>query len=193
MNPDFAADTYTDAYLRTVYDTYVRKLNSVFKEYDRNSWNTISQLLEQYLLIREEEERPYSFLLKRILRLDKNRYRIDKLIEIVILCQLRHYAPVDPNFLSHQVYSKEFRSHVFPESDRPYIVRAEHINGDTVTREYFLTGDESLSIRMDKDDFLLLQCIDPETWSVSSPAFYNNRIKTGAPYFYFPKLEVEVI
>ena len=193
LNPDFAADTYTDAYLRTVYDTYIRKLNSVFKEYDRNSWNTISQLLEQYLLIREKEERPYSFLLKRILRLDENRYRIDKLIEIVILCQLRHYASVDSNFLSHQVYSKEFRSHVFPESDRPYIVRAEHINGDTVTREYFLTGDESLSIRMDKDDFLLLQCIDPETWSVSSPAFYNNRIKTGAPYFYFPKLEVEVI
>lgn len=193
LNPDFAADVYTDAYLRTVYDTYVRKLNSVFKEYDRNQWNLISQLLEQYLLIREGTELPYPFLLKRVLKLDENRYRIDRLIEIIILCQLRHYHSVDPDFLSHQVYSKEFKSHVFPERNRPYIVRADHINGDTVMTEYFLAGKESLSIRMDKDDFLLLQCIDPETWSISAPAFYNNRIKAGAPYFYFPKLEVEVI
>ena len=193
FDPDFKTSIYTDAYLRIVYDTYVRRLSSIFKEYDRNSWNLIAQLLDQYLLTRDGQELPSSFLQRQILQLDANRYRIDKLFELTVLCQLKYYMPVQQNFISHQVFSKEFKSHIFPEAEQSYIVRISHINGNTITEEFLTAGSESLSVRIDKDDFVLLQCIDPEKWCVSSPVFYNNRIKTGAPYFYFPKMEVEVI
>ena len=193
VNPEYPTELYTVSYYRTVYDTYVRKLNSVFKEYGKEQWNQIAKLLEQYLLQNDYEFSISEFLCKQLIRLNPDRERIDRMLELIILCQLRYYTNIDQSFISHQVYSKEFKSHVFPEAERPYIVRATRFNDGEITYDYFLTGEESLSIRMDKDAYLLLQCIDPDTWTVSAPAFYNNRVRFGAPYFYFPKLEVEVI
>lgn len=193
LNPEYPTELYTVSYYRTIYDTYIRKLNSVFKEYGKEQWNQVAKLLEQYLLQNDYRFSIPEFLCKQLIRLNPDRERIDRMLELVILCQLRYYANIDQSFISHQVYSKEFKSHVFPEAEHPYIVRTIRFNDGEITYDYFLTGEESLSIRMDKDAYLLLQCIDPDTWTVSAPAFYNNRVRSGAPYFYFPKLEVEVI
>ena len=193
LNPNFPSDIYTTAYRRVVYDEYVRKLNSIFKAYAKDKWDTAALSLEQYLFYQDTNDRLYEFLWKQLLRLNPDREPIEKLIGLVELCQLQYYDNIDQTFIPKQVYSKEFHDHVFPEWNALYIVRAIHFNGNDITYTYHLAGDESFNIKMNKDDYLLLQCIDPKSWKMSSAALYNNRIKSGTPYIYFPKLEVEVI
>lgn len=184
-------ETYNKVYNKIVFDDFKRKLYNVFQEYGRKEWEPVSLLLDQYLFT-DNSINLTEFLLQQLTRQDENRVRIDFLIQLVLLCKLRYYDNINQDFIKQQVFSQEFKNHIFPENS-PYIIKITRLNGDTISYNYLSAGKESTSIRMDKDDFIFLQCIDPSSWNVSSIAFYNNRVKSGRPYFYFPKLEVEVI
>ena len=184
-------ETYNKVYNKIVFDDFKRKLYNVSQEYGKKEWESVSLLLDQYLFT-DNSVNLTEFLLQQLIRQDENRVRIDFLIQLVLLCKLRYYDNINQDFIKQQVFSQEFKSHVLPENS-PYIIKITRLNGDTISYNYLSAGKESTSIRMDKDDFIFLQCIDPSSWNVSSIAFYNNRVKSGRPYFYFPKLEVEVI
>lgn len=186
-------DTYISSYQNVVFDDYSRKLYNIFREYNKRDWETVSLSLSIYKLINNPEDTLYEYMLKQLLKLDEQRERIDYLIQLITLCQLTYYTDIDQTLIQHQVYSKDFKSHVFPEREDPYIIKVTRIYDTDIRYEYILAGAESTSVRIDQGDYILLQCIDPSSWTMSSIAFYNNKIKNGRPYFYFPKLEVEVI
>ena len=189
----FPVQEYTKSYMRIAQDKYARKLNTIFRTYRKQDWNKVSTLLNHFLLTDVSNIALEDYLMQQILRQYAREDRPDLWLQLVLLCRLSYYANVDQSFVQEQVYSKEFFSHILPEKPFPYLIRITRINEDESKDEYRLGGTESTSIRIDKDDFIFIQCIDPETWKVSSIAFYNNRIKDGARYYYFPNLKVEVI
>ena len=65
------------------------------------------------------------------------------------------------------------------------------MNDGELSYQYYKSGNSGTEIRIDRGDIVILQAINPRTWQKSSIAFYNNKYP-GAPYFYFPELEVEV-
>lgn len=190
----YPVETYADYYRKIQLERYRRKLYAVFQQYAAGDWNIVSSILDLYFLSIEKDV-PFSVsVIRQLTYLNDARYRIDVLIQLVLLCELRHYMPVRPDFIRRQVYSQMFRVHVMPASDTDYLIHIVHINGDTVTHEYRLSDKSGATeIRMDRDDFLWVQAIDPATWKLSGIAFYNNRVKQGRGAFYFPQLEVEVI
>ena len=166
-------DTYISSYQNVVFDDYSRKLYNIFREYNKRDWETVSLSLSIYKLINNPEDTLYEYMLKQLLKLDEQRERIDYLIQLITLCQLTYYTDIDQTLIQHQVYSKDFKSHVFPEREDPYIIKVTRIYDTDIQYEYILAGAESTSVRIDQGDYI--------------------KIKNGRPYFYFPKLEVEVI
>ena len=191
LNPEYPVELYTKAYKRTVYDEYVRKLYTVFKEYGIAQWDTVSSLLSQYLLCDDLTISLYEFMWQQILHLDPVTNAIDQMLKLIVLCQLQNYMDIDQSFVREQVYAVPYKKHVFPVQDPVYIIHATYVNGDTISHQYYLSGNSGTEIWIDRADIVLLQAVDPETWKSSSIAYYNNRYN-GARYFYFPKLEVTV-
>ena len=194
FNENFPIQKYTESYSRIVYDEYNRKLYSIFREYRKQDWNIISTLLQRYLLVGIQNDIDIEeFLINQVLQLDASAIQIDVLLQLIILCRLTYYSNIDQHLIQEQVYSKEMYSHIFPERENPYLIKIIKIKGTSIISEYMISGPESASVRIDKNDFVILQCINPTNWKVSAAAFYNNRIKYGQPYFYFPNLKVKVI
>jgi len=185
-------DDYEETYRRIQYNRYIRKLYSVFQQYDPVQWDEVSLASERYFSNATGSMSFADFLIHQIAGFDPGRLRIDFLMQLVLLNELKDFMDIDQDFVRQQVHSRIFRTHILPVLDAPYLARITTVNGNVLECRHELVQDEVDEIRMDKDEFIFIQCIDPVTWKSSSIAFYNNRVG-GRPYFYFPKLEVEVI
>jgi antitoxin component YwqK of YwqJK toxin-antitoxin module len=79
-----------------------------------------------------------------------------------------------------------------PESEEHYIVKITYIDGNKISYAYTSGGPTVVEIKLANHDFMMIQAFSNNTWKCASIAFYNNRILDGAPYFYYPDLEVIV-
>lgn len=180
-----------NTYRKIELDRYIRKLYTIFKEYDPKEWEAVSLASDRYFLKNENTLSFSEFILTQLTYLDSNQYNIGFIMQLVLLCDLQYFMDIDQSFVTNQVYSVPYKMHVFPRSDSAYIICAIRIYNGELSYQYYLSGNAGTEIRIDRGDAVILQAIDPTTWKKSSIAFYNNKYP-GAPYFYFPKLEVTV-
>ena len=191
FDPGYPVEEYSKTYRKIQLDRYSRKLYAVFQEYDPEEWEAVSLLLNRYFLNNTETMSFFDYLLTQVMYLDNRQYNIPFIVQLILLCDLQFFMDIDQDFIKYQVYGQAYKTHVLPRSDTPYLIRAMRFNNGHITYDYYKSGNSGTEIHTDKDDMLAIQCIDPDTWKMSSIAFYNNKY-TGAPYFYFPKLEVTV-
>lgn len=174
-------------------ETYRRQLFNIFMDYNKKDWPVISSIIDTFILSSEDYTESLSeFTINKILNLDSIYYRIDFLIQLILLYKLKYTLPVNQDFLKHQVFANSYHKHVFPEGNS-YIVQTVRINDKETTIENSVCGSVAKEVKIDKNDFIYFCCYNMQNWECSSIAFYNNKIKQGQKYFFFPKLEVEII
>lgn len=174
-------------------ETYRRQLFNIFMDYNKKDWPVISSIIDTFILSSEDYTESLSeFTISKILNLDSIYYRIDFLIQLILLYKLKYTLPVNQDFLKHQVFANSYHKHVFPEGNS-YIVQTARINDKEITIENSVCGSVAKEVKIDKNDFIYFCCYNMQNWECSSIAFYNNKIKQGQKYFFFPKLEVEII
>ena len=174
-------------------ETYRRQLFNIFMDYNKKDWPVISSIIDTFILSSEDYTESLSeFTINKILNLDSIYYRIDFLIQLILLYKLKYTLPVNQDFLKHQVFANSYHKHVFPEGNS-YIVQITRINDKETTIENSVCGSVAKEVKIDKNDFIYFCCYNMQNWECSSIAFYNNKIKQGQKYFFFPKLEVEII
>lgn len=191
FDPEYPITEYTNAYCKIEFDRYIRKLYTLFKEYDANEWDAISLISDRYFLQENNATSFSNFILTQLSYLDPNRYNIGLMMQIVLLCDLKYFTNIDQSLAANQVYAIPYKTHIFPRSNSGYIICAIYMNDGELSYQYYKSGNSGTEIRIDRGDIVILQAINPRTWQKSSIAFYNNKYP-GAPYFYFPELEVEV-
>ena len=174
-------------------ETYRRQLFNIFMDYNKKDWPVISSIIDTFILSSEDYTESLSeFTISKILNLDSIYYRIDFLIQLILLYKLKYTLPVNQDFLKHQVFANSYHKHVFPEGNS-YIVQTVRINDKEITIENSVCGSVAKEVKIDKNDFIYFCCYNMQNWECSSITFYNNKIKQGQKYFFFPKLEVEII
>lgn len=174
-------------------ETYRRQLFNIFMDYNKKDWPIISSIIDTFILSSEDYTESLSeFTISKILNLDSIYYRIDFLIQLILLYKLKYTLPVNQDFLKHQVFANSYHKHVFPEGNS-YIVQTVKINDKETTIENSVCGSVAKEVKIDKNDFIYFCCYNMQNWECSSIAFYNNKIKQGQKCFFFPKLEVEII
>lgn len=174
-------------------ETYRRQLFNIFMDYNKKDWPVISSIIDTFILSSEDYTESLSeFTISKILNLDPIYYRIDFLIQLILLYKLKYTLPVNQDFLKHQVFANSYHKHVFQEGNS-YIVQITKINDKEITIENSVCGSVAKEVKIDKNDFIYFCCYNMQNWECSSIAFYNNKIKEGQRYFFFPKLEVEII
>lgn len=186
-------DTYFAVSRKIDLELYRRRLFALYKEYDKADWPLVSSMLDQYL---NSDENLYTsiteYLLVALSNLEAVRYRIDYLMELVLLNQLMYYTPVDQSFVHQQVYMPAYRKHVMPEAEK-HIICCARLDDHTLSWEYLEGGPEAKEIRIDKDQYTWLFALSTDFSRTSAFAFYHN-IYIGEPQgFYFPHLEVTTI
>lgn len=174
-------------------ETYRRQLFNIFMDYNKKDWPVISSIIDTFILSSEDYTESLSeFTISKILNLDPIYYRIDFLIQLMLLYKLKYTLPVNQDFLKQQVFANSYHKHVFPEGSS-YIVQTTKINDKEITIENSVCGSVAKEVKINKDDFIYFCCYNMQSWECSSIAFYNNKIREGQKYFFFPKLEVEII
>jgi hypothetical protein len=174
-------------------ETYRRQLFNIFMDYNKKDWPVISSIIDTFILSSEDYTESLSeFTIGKILNLDSIYYRIDFLIQLILLYKLKYTLPINQDFLKYQVFANSYHKHVFPEGSS-YIVQITKIDDKEITIENSVCGSVAKEVKIDKNDFIYFCCYNMQNWECSSIAFYNNKIQEGQKYFFFPKLEVEII
>ena len=178
---------------RTDLELYRRRLFNIFKEYDKNSWDKIALILDQYMIAREDYYEPFlTYMIRKISYLDLYKDHSDFLLQLILLAWVQHYMPTDRTFLSHQVYGEAYHKHVLPEQENPYIICCMRINHGEITWNFLTGGEIAQEIWTDRDDYLLLFAMSPDFSRMSPSAFYSNIHQGQTRYFYYPGLEVDI-
>ena len=192
-NTDSDTSLYFSVSRKIDVEQYRRRLLNTFKEYDKKDWDSISLILDHYFTSEENLLRTISdYMLEEISRMDRLHYRIEYLMQLILLHQLQYYLPINQNFIKEQVYAEGYHKHVFPEADSLYIIRRGRINKNTLSWDYISCGSQVQELRTDQDEFLLLQAMDRSIINISPYAFYYNIYIGNTRYFYYPDLEVTV-
>ena len=193
FDPDYPVQDCINTYRRAQYNRYLRKLYTVFQQYSPEYWNTVSSIAGQYLLNTIHDIPISEFLITQIISLEPTKYRINFLIQLILLCDLQYFTDIDQNFIRDQVYSRSFGNHVFPVLDNPYLIRIITIDDGAISYRYLRSGRGGTEVKVKYNEYTILQCINPETWKSSSIAYYSNTMTKTTYSFYFPKLEVTTI
>lgn len=174
-------------------EEYRRRLYNVFREYDKKDWNAVSILLDRYSTNEDNLYRPImDYMLEAISRLDIMHYRIEYLMQLVLLNQLRNYVPIDQSFINQQVYAEGYHKHVFPEYETNYVIKCGRLNKNAIEWEYISCGEEVQELSTNRDSFLIMQVFDKDLTKASPYAFYHNIYTGETRYFFYPDLEVTV-
>ena len=174
-------------------EEYRRKLYNVFKEYDKKDWDTVSILLDRYSANEDNLYRSImDYILEAVSRLDIIHYRIEYLMQLILLNQLRNYVPIDQTFINKQVYAEGYHKHVFPENPNNYVIKRGRLNKNTIEWDYISCGEEVQELSTNQDSYLIMQALSQNLSQASPYAFYHNIYAGETKYFYYPDLEVTV-
>lgn len=171
LNNDNGID-YNDKYQRILWNRYVKNLHKCLE--NNPKWGDVKNILDRYLFdsnvaFIELDQ----YVEEQVLQLFNYKYdNTESIIYGIEFNKLKYYSNKDRNFMNEQLYKVLYGTHVIPNGN--YVLEIKRINGKKITKEYIYQSDQSLEIKINDDDYIILRCIRLSDYKVSDFVMYNN-------------------
>lgn len=175
-------------------DQYIDRIYSIISNNKSKFWSQIRSILDRYRLFDSSDD-AWEYLAKQLLReINSEKEPLDYLIYLINFCNLKYYDYIDRNYCNNRLYKVNYNSHIIPVGNHYIEISRYDINNGTINTEYIRQSEINTidEIRVKGCDYMIIRCIDKDSFKTSDFAMYNNTNNGSRTYYNGLKVETYV-
>ena len=194
LNIDDNGEELNKLFRNILLDQYIERIYSMIGNSKKEFWGQVRSILDRYRLF-DSHDNVWEYLSEQLLiEMNPERNPLDYLIYLINLCNLKHYDNIDREYCKNRLYKFNYNLHVIPVGNHFIKIDRYNIENGTINTEYIRQSEISAidEIRVNDCDYMIIRCIDKDSFKTSDFVMYNNTGSGSRTYHNGLKVETHV-